>query len=192
MMGKSKDATEATPKSTPTLKKQNSSGPQSGQRSIASFFTKAPTNGTPSSSSGALKENASKAANAMAKPALPPKRPAFKKASVKSMTPVPSSDAMGPSSSQENENGGIQEEVGNGLPSPTTPAKRVAQHAVNGNSLGSSPSRKVCILFYILTSYLTLPRPRKLSATPNLRTMMMRTPSTLLVYRNKDKGHESL
>jgi DNA mismatch repair protein MSH6 len=53
---------------------------------------------------------------------------------------------MGPSSSQENENGGIPEEVeDNGLPSPATPAKWV--QAVNGNgaAFGSSPSRKVRI-----------------------------------------------
>jgi hypothetical protein len=52
---------------------------------------------------------------------------------------------MGPSSSQENENGGIPEEVEDiGLPSPSTPAKRV-QQVVNGTlAFGSSPSRKVC------------------------------------------------
>ncbi|TVY81493.1 DNA mismatch repair protein msh6 [Lachnellula suecica] len=143
-MGKSKDASEATPaRPTPTLKKQSSStGSASGQRSIASFFSKAPANSTLSSLNGALKSNPCNATNSMAKPAAAPKKPAFKKAAVKNMTPVPSSDAMGPSSSQENENGGIPEEVDNGLPSPTTPAKRVSQQATNGNSVGSSPSRK--------------------------------------------------
>ena len=81
----------------------------------------------------------------MAKPAVPVKKPSFKKITVKNMTPVPSSDAMGPSSSQENENGGIPAEVEDtGLPSPLTPAKKL-QQVVNGSvAFGSSPSRKVC------------------------------------------------
>jgi len=148
-MGKPKDSTAATAtpaRAPPSLKKQNSSSSQpSGQRSIQSFFSRAPANGTLSSSNGILKANDSKNANAMAKPTVPVKKPAFKKTAVKNMTPVPSSDAMGPSSSQENENGGIPEEVEDtGLPSPSTPAKRV-QQVVNGNALvlGSSPSRKV-------------------------------------------------
>jgi DNA mismatch repair protein MSH6 len=146
-MGKPKDAVNATPARPPLVKKQTSSaGSQSGQRSIASFFSKAPAPGTPHSSNGVLKANeTSKAVNAMAKPNVPVKKPAFKKTAVKSMTPVASSDAIGPSSSQENENGGIPEEVEDtGLPSPLTPAKRV-QQVVNGNGLvfGSSPSRKV-------------------------------------------------
>ncbi|TVY28791.1 DNA mismatch repair protein, partial [Lachnellula hyalina] len=144
-MVKPKDAAEATPaRPPPSLKKQNSSaGSASGQRSIMNFFTKAPVSSTPSSSDGALKTNAGNAKSSMAKPTAPPKKPAFRKPTVKSMTPVPSSDAAGPSSSQENENGGIpEEEVDNRLPSPTTPAKRVIQQVFNGNPAGSSPSRK--------------------------------------------------
>lgn len=82
----------------------------------------------------------------MAKPAVPIKKPAFKKTNVKKVTPVPSSDAPGTSSSQENENGGIPKEleVDTGPPSPGTPAKRV-QQVVKEEELvvGSSPSRKV-------------------------------------------------
>jgi DNA mismatch repair protein MSH6 len=88
--------------------------------------------------------------NAMAKPSVPVKKPSFKKTTAKNITPVPSSDAMGPSSSQENENGGIPDEVENtGLPSPATPAKKVISQVVNGNAFGSSPSRKVCLLVHI-------------------------------------------
>jgi DNA mismatch repair protein MSH6 len=82
----------------------------------------------------------------MAKLATLPKKPAFKKTVSTSITPVPSSDAPGPDSSQENANGGIPEEVDDtGLPSPSTPAKKAVQQVVNGNAmaLGSSPSRKV-------------------------------------------------
>jgi DNA mismatch repair protein MSH6 len=144
-MGKKNESGDVTPARTPALKKQNSSaGLSSGQRTIASFFTKAPANGTPTSANGVLKANDASANSAMAKPSGPVKKPAFKKTTVKSITPVPSSDAMGPSSSQENENGGIPEEVReNGLPSPSTPAKRVVEQDVKGNVFGSSPSRKV-------------------------------------------------
>jgi DNA mismatch repair protein MSH6 len=147
-MAKVKEEASVTPaKPPPSLKKQNSStGPQSGQRSIHSFFSKAPSNTTSSSSNGVLKASeTSNAVNAMAKPAVPVKKPAFKKTAVKIVTPVPSSDAMGPSSSQENENGGIPEEVEDtGLPSPSTPAKRVQQVVNRSMAFGSSPSRKVC------------------------------------------------
>jgi len=147
-MAKAKEEANATPAKPPSsLKKQSSSsGPQSGQRSIHSFFSKAPASGTPSSSNGVLKaSDTSKGLNAMAKPTVPVKKPAFKKTAVKNITPVPSSDAMGPSSSQENENGGIPEEVEDtGLPSPSTPAKKVQQVVKGTTAFGSSPSRKVC------------------------------------------------
>ncbi|PMD12460.1 DNA mismatch repair protein Msh6 [Hyaloscypha hepaticicola] len=145
-MAKVKEESSVTPaKPPPSLKKHSSSnGPQSGQRSIHSFFSKAPSNTTSSSSNGVLKASeTSNAVNAMAKPAVPVKKPAFKKTAVKIVTPVPSSDAMGPSSSQENENGGIPEEVEDtGLQAPSTPAKRVQQVVNRSMAFGSSPSRK--------------------------------------------------
>ena len=145
-MVKKNGAVDATPaRPAPSLKKENS-GSLSGQRSIQSFFTKkTPVNGTSTAANGILKSNDTSAkSNSMANPALPVKKPAFKNNAIKNITPVPSSDAPGPSSSQENENGGIpQEVVDNGLPSPTTPAKHVLKQVVNGNTLGSSPSRKV-------------------------------------------------
>lgn len=129
----------------PSLKKQSSSV-ASKNGSILNFFSKA-SNGTPNSSTGVWKpQSEAKGVNCLPKPTIAVKKPAFKKGVAKSITPVPSSDAIGPSSSQENENGGIPKEVDNDcLPSPTSPAKRVAQ-ALNGNTmvLGSSPSRKVC------------------------------------------------
>lgn len=135
---------ETTP-APPSLKRQTSSA-ASKNGSILSFFSKA-SNGTPNQSTGVWKPQAeAKGVNALPKPAAPLKKPAFKKSAIKSLTPVPSSDAIGPSNSQENENGGIPEEVEiTGLPSPATPAKRVVAQEVNGNAivLGSSPSRKV-------------------------------------------------
>ncbi|EHL01869.1 putative DNA mismatch repair protein msh6 [Glarea lozoyensis 74030] len=70
------------------------------------------------------------------------KKPAFKKPAMRNATPVASSDAAGPSSSQENENGGIDDEDMLALLSP---AKKVAKKEIDETSmvkLGSSPSRK--------------------------------------------------
>ncbi|KAH8669713.1 muts domain V-domain-containing protein [Tricladium varicosporioides] len=148
-MAPGKENIAATPaKPSPSLKKQNSSagGSQSKQRSIASFFSKAPANSTPNSSSGGLKANGtSNAGNAMAKTNGSVKKPAFKKTAIKNPTPVPSSDAMGPSSSQENENGGIPAEVDYDLLLLRTRTKKAVGQVVNGDTLalGSSPSRKV-------------------------------------------------
>ncbi|TAQ84034.1 hypothetical protein B7494_g7644 [Chlorociboria aeruginascens] len=141
-MPKARADAEATPARPPPLKKQSSSAASDKkQHSILGFFSKAPTNPSPN---GGLKPNAStNGVNVMAKPSPPAKKPAFKAAPSLKMTPVPSSDAVEPSSSQENENGGIPSEVDTGLPSPLTPAKKPTQ-AVKGSSLalGSSPSRK--------------------------------------------------
>ena len=138
-----KEGADVTP--TPSsLKKQTSSAGSTKNGSILSFFSKAP-NGTPNSATGSWKASSeAKGVNSMAKPNVSVKKPAFKKTTASNVTPVPSSDAIGPSSSQENENGGIPEEVEkNGLPSPTAPAKNVVAQVVNGKALESSPSRKV-------------------------------------------------
>lgn len=138
-----KESGDSTP-APPSLRKQASSAGSSKNGSILSFFSKA-SNGTPNASTGIWKPRSeAKGVNALAKPTAPVKKPAFKKALGKIITPVPSSDAIGPSSSQEKENNGIPDEVEEtGFPSPATPAKRFVQE-VNGNvvALGSSPSRK--------------------------------------------------
>ncbi|KUJ18974.1 DNA mismatch repair protein Msh6 [Mollisia scopiformis] len=138
-MVKQENATPARPPPA-SLKKASSS---SQQRSIQSFFSKAPSstpNSSNTSSNGVLKANdTSEKVNAMAKPKASVKKPAFRKSAVKSMTPVPSSDTRELSSSQENKNGGVPEEVEeSGLPSPSTPSKRV--QVFNGMAL--TPSRK--------------------------------------------------
>jgi DNA mismatch repair protein MSH6 len=137
MVKKEKSATPA-PRATPRAT------PSSQNGSILSFFSKKAASSTPTpsngSSNGVLQANdTSKAVNAMPQPSV--KKPAFRKNTVKTMTtPVPSSDAMGPSSSQEN---GLPDEVeDSGLLSPLTPAKIVQQKSVNDASFGSSPSRK--------------------------------------------------
>ncbi|OWP05366.1 hypothetical protein B2J93_8108 [Marssonina coronariae] len=125
---------------------KSSAAPQSGQRSIQSFFTKkaASVTPTPASSTTVLRANGtSNAVNAMARQSLTPRKPAFRKSAIKITTPIPSSDAVGPSSSQEKENGGIPQEVENtGLLSPSISAKRLQQSNGDAVVLGSSPSRK--------------------------------------------------
>ncbi|KAG9233635.1 muts domain V-domain-containing protein [Amylocarpus encephaloides] len=131
-MVKKSDSTAATPARPTSLKKQNSStGSATGQRSIHNFFSKSPAVGTPNprSSNGALKaDETGSTANAMVKPkpSSSIKKPAFRKSAVKNSTPVPSSDAVGPSSSQENENGRIPEEL----------------DEKSAMAFGSSPARK--------------------------------------------------
>jgi hypothetical protein len=74
------------------------------------------------------------------------------------VTPVPSSDPVDPSSSQENAINGVADEVDNGLPSPLTPAKTGVKQDVEGDNLGqfSSPSRRVRLIFLISKIKLTL------------------------------------
>lgn len=141
MAGRSKTATPA--RAPPSLKKQDSSAGSANQRSIQSFFAKKPSNTTPTPANGVTEaSDTSKSVNSSAS-ALPPKKPAFKKSAIKNLTPVPSSDAMGPPSSQENLNGGIPEEVSEAdLPSSTT-AQRPQVTKTSAMILGSSPSRKV-------------------------------------------------
>ncbi|RDW82600.1 hypothetical protein BP6252_03712 [Coleophoma cylindrospora] len=135
-----KESGEATPaRPPPSLKKQNSSA--TNQRSILGFFSKAPTNGTPSTTNSALKENST--ANGATKTPITVKKPVFKKSTAKNITPVPSSDAIGPPSSQENENGGIPKEVGGfDVQSHSTPTKNVNQIVSDAMDTFSSPSRK--------------------------------------------------
>ena len=129
-----------------SLKKQTSSAGSTKNGSILSFFSRAP-NGTPNSATGIWTASSEpKGVNSMAKPSVSVTKPAFKKATINNVTPVPSSDAVGPSSSQENENGGIPQQVEDtGLPSPTTAAKNVVAQVVNGKAPASSPSRKVLL-----------------------------------------------
>lgn len=137
-----KENGESTP-APPSLKKQSSSVGSSKNGSILSFFSKT-ANATPNASSGVWKpQSEAKGVNALAKHPVPVKKPAFRKPAGKNITPVPSSDAVGPSSSQEKENG-IPEEVEDiGILSPLSPAKRSIQEITNLVAFGSSPSRKV-------------------------------------------------
>jgi DNA mismatch repair protein MSH6 len=138
-----KERSDDTPAPSSTMKQTSSAG-STKNGSILSFFSRA-SNGTPNSATGVRTASSeAKGVNSLAKQNVSVKKPAFKKTITNTVTPVPSSDAMGPSSSQENENGGIPEEIEEtSLPSPMTPAKNVVAQVVNGKALDSSPSRKV-------------------------------------------------
>ncbi|KAH8816378.1 muts domain V-domain-containing protein [Xylogone sp. PMI_703] len=130
-MAKAGNKLDSTPVRPPPLKKQNSSVTSNkGQSSILGFFSKAPSNASPKTPDGVLKANT--AANSIKEPAKSGgtdtvKKPSFKKTTASIVTPVPSSDPLGPPSSQENENGGI-------------PREETQNH--RALVVGSSPSRK--------------------------------------------------
>ena len=149
MAGPSKTPKTPAPSAPPSLKK-STSGSQSGQKSIASFFQKR-----------AVEGQQAKVSVPSSLPVVPQqidglgKKPQFSKStqgSSSSLTPAPSSDAIERGDSEEPVR--LQNDktpVGNGLPSPVTPASGVAveepaSKAINLPLMFDSPSRKVGIL----------------------------------------------
>ncbi|KAL3300848.1 DNA mismatch repair protein msh6 [Colletotrichum asianum] len=125
-----------TPAKTPSLKRQPSSS-SGTQKTIVQFFSKSASKPTPKpaakgpDSSPCLRE--STRTNELPKVKQPP-----------SMTPVPSSDAMEPSSSQENMDGTGLKVAQDSLPSPSTPAETVTPQVSRSRPVlpSSSPTRK--------------------------------------------------
>ncbi|RYP66753.1 hypothetical protein DL771_007633 [Monosporascus sp. 5C6A] len=130
-----------TAAATPSLSREpssTSSATAKQQKSILGFFSKASkdsaTSPTLASSSPCLKESTkSNSLQLNRKPS-------------KNITPVPSSDALKPSSSQENMDSATTVKVSrrDSLPSPATPAEVVIKQAVSAKAavMDSSPSRK--------------------------------------------------
>ena len=140
-MAKKENST--TPARPASLQKQASSSSKNG--SILSFFSKAP-NGTPNSATGVWKpDSAVKTSNNAEKPTVPVNKPAFNKTLSKTSTPVPSSDVVGPPSSQENEDEETPREVQglDMLKFLNIANLIVVQHNKSAIVMGSSPSRKV-------------------------------------------------
>ncbi|KAI1858510.1 uncharacterized protein JN550_012557 [Neoarthrinium moseri] len=138
---------KAAPKTPSLTKKSSSSMSTSGkQQSILGFFSKSAQNGSAAAAS---------AAKASAKPTKTDSSPCLKETKSNSLqlnkrqrpanvTPVPSSDAIEPSSSQENHSEATVKVFKKSLPSPVTPAELpIKQVAPAKMALGSSPSRKV-------------------------------------------------
>ena len=129
----------------PSLKK-STSGSQSGQKSIASFFSKRAVEGQYAKVSvPSTLPAASQLVNGVNKKALFAK-PA--RGSSQSLTPAPSSDAVEREDSEEPTLKTEKDPVGNGLPSPITPASGVASEQPSSKGIDlplmfDSPSRKV-------------------------------------------------
>lgn len=150
---------QATPARQPSSKQNSSAASIKNQSSILGFFSKAASNGTQTAPSSGLKANGL-SASSNGNPKLPSassKKSTFTKARTQNVTPLPSSDPVDPSSSQENAINGVADEVDNGLPSPLTSAKSGVKQDVEVN-LGqfSSPSRRVRFTLLISKSKLTL------------------------------------
>lgn len=138
-----------TPARTPSAQKKTA-GPASGgkQQSILGFFSKgSAAKTTPSvpkdteSSPTCLKESTK--TNFLARPDR------------SAVTPVPSSDAIEPPSSQENIDSATVKVPSPALPSPVSPAEILKQTPSTRILMSSSPTRKVCRLtaFHYLDLY---------------------------------------
>lgn len=195
MANPSKTPTTPATSTPPTLQK-STSGSQSGQKSIKSFFQKRAGEG--------------QRANVTVQPTLPPippkvngtakKIPSGKtlRGSSQSLTPAPSSDAIEPGESEEAARAMIGKSLGaNGLPSPITPvgeaAVKDAKPKANGLPLlFDSPSRKVSLSHPISDemSLIRIYRQRKSSTTPSLETKTRtKTLSIHLRYPEREAGH---
>jgi hypothetical protein len=145
-MAKTKESSEATPVRPPPSKKESScAASNKNQRSILGFFSKAAPNDAKLVLNNGQKSNILANCNAKSNSSEPRIKPPFPKARSQSITPVPSSDAAQPPSSQGEsvENG--PNEVGNSSPSPLIPAESNIKQVGEGKYVteSSSPSRKV-------------------------------------------------
>lgn len=139
---------KANPKTPSLVKRSSSSMSTTGkQQSILGFFSKSSQNGTPTNTSTKSTNKATPVANPS--PCLKENTnlnslQLNKKPKPANLTPVPSSDAIEPSSSQENHSDTTVKVYKSPLPSPVTPAElHIKQVAPAKMVLGSSPSRKV-------------------------------------------------
>jgi hypothetical protein len=173
---------------TPSLTKRSSSSmsASSKQQSILGFFSKSSQSGTPNASSKSSTKKPTTVTTTNSSPCLKENTNLnslqLNRKRSSNITPIPSSDAIEPSSSQENHSDATVKVFKASLPSPVTPAEVPTKQAVPLKMvIGSSPSRKVYAVYPIFLFFfppnqspnammLTSPqhcRPRKLSATPN-------------------------
>lgn len=148
MMADKSGAVARTPARPPPTLRNGQSSSTGRQQSILGFFSKnsvgTPANG-PSElssirkdmSSPCLKETTKSNSMAASKP----------RHRAQHITPVPSSDAIEPLSSQENRSAGMLKVVDDKPPLPLGPAETIPQQPVAAKTaVNSSPSRKVTIL----------------------------------------------
>jgi DNA mismatch repair protein MSH6 len=155
-MVKIKDPSETTPARPPSLKKQNSSAASNkNQRSILGFFSKTASNDTKLILNSGQKFNILANGNAKSSSVEPSKKPAFSKAKSHNITPVPSSDAAQPPSSQDESMDEGLNEVDNGLLLPLTPVESNIKQVGKGKHMAelSSPSRKVRLIYKLVRNF---------------------------------------
>ena len=145
MAGSSQTPKTPASNAPPSLKK-STSGSQSGQKSIASFFSKRALEGQQAKVPvPSILPAASQHVNGVNKKALFTKPV---RGSSQSLTPAPSSDAVEREDSEEPTLKIEKDARGNGLPSPITPASGVASEQPSSKGIDlplmfDSPSRKV-------------------------------------------------
>ncbi|GAB1317668.1 DNA mismatch repair protein msh6 [Madurella fahalii] len=147
-MGEKSTAAARTPARTPSTAKKAGQAPSTGkQQSILGFFSRTPAAG---SNSGQSPSSSTKPTPTARKDPSPQCLKETTRANsmlvsrrTTTATPVPSSDAVEPWSSQENRDEPSAKLVSIGFPSPTIPADTVGKQSVQITaSLHSSPSRK--------------------------------------------------
>ncbi len=152
-MAKWNTATESSPAAPPPSLKKSTSGSQTSknQKSILGFFQKKSTDHSLPLTNGEVRDiSFSPSLNGGATKRLA-KRPAAKRGSSQTLTPVPSSDAAEALSPEDDSEYGVnQTSEDNGLPSPITPFNgagdgSVCQGGVTDLLSFNSPSRKVSI-----------------------------------------------
>jgi DNA mismatch repair protein MSH6 len=145
-MAKIKESSEATPARPPPSKKQSSSAASDkNQRSILGFFSKAAPNNAKLVLNSGQKSNILTNGNAKSNSSEPPQKTPFPKARTQNITPVPSSDAAQPPSSQDESIQNEPNEVVKSFPSLPTPAGSNSMQVgmVKYVTDFGSPSRKV-------------------------------------------------
>jgi hypothetical protein len=177
-MAKINSLPESTPaRPSPLNRKASSAASDKSQRSILGFFPKTALDDSEVVLKSGRKSNVLANRNSISNSSQPYKKPEFSKARSQNITPVPSSDAAQPPSSQEGTDEGLYK-VDIGLSLPLTPAESNIKQRGKSRLAAefSSPSLKVLLLSKIIGSVLTnsLARPRKKSAMPSpLMTMRM-------------------
>ncbi|KAK9423735.1 putative DNA mismatch repair protein [Seiridium unicorne] len=137
---------KSNPKTPSLVKRSSSSMSTSGkQQSILGFFSKSSQNGTPTASAKGTNKatTAAKSSPCLKENTNLNSLQLNKKPKPLNTTPIPSSDAIEPSSSQENHSDATVKVYKDSLPSPVTPAEiPMKQAAPTKMVVESSPSRK--------------------------------------------------
>ena len=155
-----------TPARPPPVSKKAATASGGKQQSILGFFTKTASPATSSPQPRPKPDSTNNASSPCLQETTRSNSMIRKQRPSSKMTPVPSSDAIDPASSQENVPQGSAKLVGDSLPSPLTPAEIPLKQGTGSKMTiaSSSPTRKVrlflCLSYQHNFSYLKHYRPR--------------------------------